>query len=55
MFDRHACSVRVTRDVRAVALRRGDEWPWLWVATHRDFDRRFPARSVYQAAPQATI
>jgi hypothetical protein len=40
--DPRAWSVRVTRDVRAVALRRGDEWLWFWIGTHRDFDRRFP-------------
>jgi hypothetical protein len=40
--DPRAWSVRVTRDVRAVALRHGDEWLWFWIGTHRDFDRRFP-------------
>jgi hypothetical protein len=41
--DPRTWSVRVTRDYRAVALRRGDEWLWFWIGTHRDFDRRFPA------------
>lgn len=41
-FDPRAWSVRVTRDVRAVAMRHGDEWVWFWIGTHRDFDRRFP-------------
>ena len=39
--DPRAWSVRVTRDVRAVALRRGDEWIWFWIGTHHAFDRRF--------------
>jgi hypothetical protein len=41
--DPRAWSVRVTRDVRAVALRHGDEWLWFWIGTHKDFDRRFPS------------
>jgi hypothetical protein len=41
-FDPRAWSVRVTRDVRAVALRRSDEWLWFWIGTHKEFDRRFP-------------
>lgn len=40
--DPRAWSVRVTRDVRAVALRRGDEWLWFWIGTHKAFDQRFP-------------
>jgi hypothetical protein len=40
--DPRAWSVRITRDVRAVALRHGDEWLWFWIGTHKDFDRRFP-------------
>ena len=40
--DRRAWSIRVTRDVRAVALRRDDEWLWFWIGTHKDFDKRFP-------------
>ena len=40
--DRRAWSVRVTRDVRAIALRHNDEWLWFWIGTHKDFDRRFP-------------
>ena len=41
--DRRAWSVRITRDYRAVALRSGDEWVWLWIGDHKEFDRRFPA------------
>lgn len=40
--DSRAWSVRITRDYRAVALRRGDDWLWLWIGTHREFDRKFP-------------
>lgn len=40
--DPRAWSVRVTRNYRAVALREGDSWIWLWIGTHRDFDRQFP-------------
>jgi len=41
--DRRAWSVRITRDYRAVALRSGEEWVWLWIGDHKEFDRRFPA------------
>jgi hypothetical protein len=40
--DLRAWSVRITRDYRAVALRRGDDWLWLWIGTHKEFDREFP-------------
>jgi hypothetical protein len=40
--DPRAWSVRVTRDVRAVALRHEDGWLWFWIGTHKEFDRRFP-------------
>ena len=37
-------SVRVTRDYRAVAQRlHGDVWVWVWIGSHKDFDRQFPA------------
>jgi hypothetical protein len=37
-------SVRVTRDFRAVAQRfEGDFWVWIWIGSHKDFDRQFPA------------
>jgi len=36
-------SVRVTRDFRAVAQRfEGDVWVWIWIGSHKDFDRNFP-------------
>ena len=40
--DERAWSVRVTRDYRAVARRRADEWVWVWIGSHDDFDRLFP-------------
>lgn len=40
--DPRGWSIRVTRDVRAVAFRYRDEWLWFWIGTHKDFDRRFP-------------
>ncbi len=37
-------SVRVTRDFRAVAQRlEADTWIWVWIGSHKDFDRQFPA------------
>ena len=42
--DRRFWSVRVTRDYRAVAQRfEGDVWVWLWIGSHKDFDREFPS------------
>ena len=37
-----AWSVRITRDYRAVAVRSGDDWLWVWIGTHKEFDRKFP-------------
>ena len=34
-------SARITGDYRAVAIRRGNDWEWLWIGTHAEFDRRF--------------
>lgn len=43
-FDVRFWSVRVTRDYRAVAQRfEGDVWIWVWIGSHRDFDREFAA------------
>jgi hypothetical protein len=37
-------SVRVTRNYRAIAQRfDGDLWVWVWIGSHADFDRQFPA------------
>ena len=41
--DARAWSVRVTLNCRAVALRQGDDWIWVWIGDHQEFDRRFPA------------
>lgn len=40
--DPRAWSVRVTLNYRAIALRRGDEWIWVWIGNHKNFDRAFP-------------
>jgi len=41
--DPRLWSVRVTRDYRAVARRyENDVWVWIWIGSHKDFDRRFP-------------
>ncbi|MEO8351108.1 MAG: hypothetical protein ABI680_05215 [Chthoniobacteraceae bacterium] len=34
-------SVRVTRDIRAVAERQGDIVVWFWIGTHGEFDKLF--------------
>ncbi|MHB8524299.1 MAG: ParE family toxin-like protein [Limisphaerales bacterium] len=41
--DPRAWSVRISLNYRAVALRRGDAWIWVWIGEHQAFDRRFPA------------
>lgn len=41
-FDHRAWSVRVTRNYRAVARRFDDDWVWVWIGSHAEFDRRFP-------------
>ena len=40
--DPRLWSVRVNRDYRAVARRYEDEWVWIWIGSHKDFDRQFP-------------
>ena len=41
--DPRLWSVRVTQDYRAVARRyENDEWVWIWIGSHKDFDRQFP-------------
>jgi len=35
--------MRVSLNYRAIALRRGEDWVWVWIENHRDFDREFPA------------
>ena len=41
--DARAWSIRVTLNYRAVARRDGDDWLWVWIGTHQEFERRFPA------------
>jgi hypothetical protein len=42
--DARFWSVRVTRNYRAVAQRfDGDVWLWVWIGSHKDFERQFPA------------
>jgi len=41
--DSRAWSMRVSLNYRAIALRRGEDWVWVWIGNHRDFDREFPA------------
>ena len=41
--DPRAWSVRVRLNCRAVALRQGEDWIWVWIGDHQTFDRRFPA------------
>jgi hypothetical protein len=40
--DPRLWAVRVTRDHRAVARRCQDDWVWIWIGSHKDFDRQFP-------------
>jgi len=43
-LDVYKRQVRVTRDYRAVAQRfESDVWVWIWIGSHKDFDRQFPA------------
>ena len=39
--DPRAWSVRVSLNYRAVAFRQGEEWIWIWIGNHKEFDRRF--------------
>lgn len=32
-------STRVTRDYRALALKKGDDYYWFWIGTHDEYDR----------------
>ncbi|KAI9134022.1 hypothetical protein [Acaryochloris sp. CCMEE 5410] len=31
-------SVRISRDYRALALKRGEDYVWIWIGTHREYD-----------------
>lgn len=41
--DPRVWCVRVTLNYRAVGLRQGDDWIWVWIGHHREFERRFSA------------
>jgi hypothetical protein len=32
-------SVRITRDYRAVGIRKGESIIWFWIGSHEDYDR----------------
>lgn len=36
--DQPIYSARVTRDYRALAIRRQDRWIWFWIGSHADYD-----------------
>lgn len=31
-------SARITRDYRALALKKGDDYYWFWIGTHDEYD-----------------
>ncbi|MEM9162395.1 MAG: hypothetical protein AAGC54_04920 [Cyanobacteria bacterium P01_F01_bin.4] len=31
-------SARITRDYRALALKRGDDYYWIWIGTHEEYE-----------------
>jgi len=31
-------SARITRDYRALALKRGDDYYWIWIGTHSEYE-----------------
>ncbi len=31
-------SARITRDYRALALKRGDDYYWIWIGTHNEYE-----------------
>ncbi|GFE70273.1 hypothetical protein [Chroococcus sp. FPU101] len=31
-------SVRITRDYRALALKKGDDYYWFWIGSHDEYD-----------------
>lgn len=32
-------SVRITRDYRALAIKKGDDYYWFWIGTHNEYDQ----------------
>ncbi|MGH2484448.1 MAG: hypothetical protein ACRDHE_00400 [Ktedonobacterales bacterium] len=41
---RHLWSVRVTRGYRAVGVREGDSITWVWIGTHREYEKFIAGR-----------
>lgn len=37
--SRSIYSVRITRDYRAVGIRKGEAMIWFWIGSHEDYDR----------------
>jgi hypothetical protein len=35
------CSVRVSKNYRAVGVRQGDAVRWVWIGSHNEFDKTF--------------
>ena len=31
-------SVRISQDYRALALKHGEDYVWIWIGTHREYD-----------------
>ncbi len=40
--DPHYWSVRISRDYRGVGFLEGDTITWIWIGSHKEFDRAFP-------------
>lgn len=36
--ERPIYSARITRDYRALAIRRDDHWIWFWIGSHADYE-----------------
>jgi len=36
--ERPIYSARITRDYRALAVRRDDRWIWFWIGSHADYE-----------------
>ena len=35
---RNLWSARITRDYRALAIKKGEDYYWIWIGTHDDYD-----------------
>ena len=31
-------SIRISKDYRAVAVKKGEDYIWIWIGTHREYD-----------------